>query len=329
VINDNGGTKQVSDFPLFVNGSPVTSAVATTLSANVLYTATEAADPGYAASAWGGDCAPDGTITLALGDNKTCTITNDDKAPKLSLVKTVINNNGGTKTPSDFSLFVNGSPVTTGVAVTLSANVLYTATEAPDPGYTASVWGGDCAANGTITLTPGDTKTCTITNDDNATNPPPTGQITPTGTTCQQFKDGTAATLSTIEYHLKGANINNVAPGVFFYYVKVTAPSSNFAVKVGESKPSGWPVITSHQDQVIVYANDCVRVQNTTVNFDADGEAWINVNAFTGATYYISIKYDPGSVVGFVPAAGTPTVAYLFGTYNYPGSEATINFTKK
>src|SRR5207247_7501765 len=61
-----------------------------------------------------------GTITLAPGDNKTCTITNDDKAATLTLVKTVVNNDGGTKTPSDFSLFVNGSPVTTGVAATLS-----------------------------------------------------------------------------------------------------------------------------------------------------------------------------------------------------------------
>src|SRR2546422_4152381 len=46
---------------------------------------------------------------LAPGDNKTCTITNDDKAATLTLVKTVVNNDGGTKTPSDFSLFVNGS----------------------------------------------------------------------------------------------------------------------------------------------------------------------------------------------------------------------------
>src|SRR5438552_11453496 len=108
-LTNYGGTKQVSDFPLFVNGSPVTSGVATTLSVNVLYTATETSDPGYTASAWGGDCSANGTITLAPGDNKTCTITNDDKAATLTLVKTVVNNDGGTKHPSDFPLFVNGS----------------------------------------------------------------------------------------------------------------------------------------------------------------------------------------------------------------------------
>ena len=32
----------------------------------------------YDAGNWSGDCAPNGSITLALGENATCTITNDD-----------------------------------------------------------------------------------------------------------------------------------------------------------------------------------------------------------------------------------------------------------
>ncbi|PIR77294.1 MAG: hypothetical protein COU30_03260, partial [Candidatus Magasanikbacteria bacterium CG10_big_fil_rev_8_21_14_0_10_38_6] len=40
----------------------------------------ETSNSGYTA-AIGGDCAADGTITLALGDVKTCTITNDDITP--------------------------------------------------------------------------------------------------------------------------------------------------------------------------------------------------------------------------------------------------------
>src|SRR6185436_1947900 len=130
------------------------------------YTASETTQTGYAASVWGGDCASDGTITLQPGDNKTCTITNDDIAPVLTLVKTVINDSGGAKVVSDFPLFINGNSVTSGTPNTLTANVLYTATETSQAFYTASVWGGDCAANGTITLQPGDNKTCSITNDD-------------------------------------------------------------------------------------------------------------------------------------------------------------------
>ena len=36
------------------------------------------------------------TSSLALGQTKTCTITNDDIAPKLNVIKHVVNDNGGT-----------------------------------------------------------------------------------------------------------------------------------------------------------------------------------------------------------------------------------------
>lgn len=80
VINNSGGTKVISDFPLFINGVPVTSGVANTTTIG-LHTVSETSDPGYT-SVIGGDCAADGTITLALGDVKVCTITNDDIAPR-------------------------------------------------------------------------------------------------------------------------------------------------------------------------------------------------------------------------------------------------------
>jgi hypothetical protein len=38
----------------------------------------ETGDSDYDASGWGGDCAADGSITLADGEVATCTITNDD-----------------------------------------------------------------------------------------------------------------------------------------------------------------------------------------------------------------------------------------------------------
>lgn len=79
VINDNGGTKVIADFPLFLDGVGVTSGVATTTTVGE-HTVSETTDSGYTAVI-GGDCAADGTITLALGDIKTCTITNDDIAP--------------------------------------------------------------------------------------------------------------------------------------------------------------------------------------------------------------------------------------------------------
>lgn len=165
VINDNGGNKQVSDFPLFVDAIGVTSGVQNGFDAGN-YTASETPFTGYAASDWSGDCNTDGSVTLNVGDVKSCTITNDDIAPKLTLVKTVVNDNGGEAVVSDFPLFINGAPATSGTSYEQSANVELTATETPRTGYAPSVWGGDCATDGTITLLPGDDKTCTITNDD-------------------------------------------------------------------------------------------------------------------------------------------------------------------
>ncbi len=164
VINDNGGDLEVADFPLFVDGGPVTSGQQNGFSVGD-YVVSETGEAGYS-SVIGGACDSQGNVSLAVGDIKSCTITNNDIAPTLTLVKTVSNDNGGTKVVADFPLFINGDPVTSGVANSLVANVLYTASESTSYGYQPLSWGGNCAADGTITLAPGDNKTCTITNDD-------------------------------------------------------------------------------------------------------------------------------------------------------------------
>ncbi len=163
VINDNGGTKAISDFPLNVGSTWVTSGATNGFNVGA-YLVGETNQPGYAAT-FSGDCDASGNVSLALGDNKTCTITNNDIKPKLTLVKTVVNDNGGTKTVADFKLFVNGSQVTSSATNEFNAGT-YSASETNLYGYTAGAWGGDCAANGSVTLAIGDNKTCTITNDD-------------------------------------------------------------------------------------------------------------------------------------------------------------------
>ena len=41
------------------------------------------------------------SVTVGLGEDVTCTFVNDDDAPSLTLVKEVVNDNGGTAVPSD------------------------------------------------------------------------------------------------------------------------------------------------------------------------------------------------------------------------------------
>jgi len=102
VVNDDGGTAVVSDFPLFVDGNSVTSGVKNTVSAGA-HTVSETNLSGYTATI-GGDCAADGSITLSAGDDKTCTITNDDQQATITVVKEVTNDDGGSAAPDDFDL---------------------------------------------------------------------------------------------------------------------------------------------------------------------------------------------------------------------------------
>jgi uncharacterized repeat protein (TIGR01451 family) len=169
VDNSNGGSLQANDVPLFVNGNAVTNGQQVTLNAGT-YTVSETQQTGYTGTI-DGNCASNGTITLHPGDVKTCTITNTSIKPGLTVIKTVVTNNGGTATVGTFTLHVTDSEesttdVTSGVSNDLVAGT-YTVSESGGPagGYHAT-FGGDCNSQGSVTLGVGETKVCTIVNDD-------------------------------------------------------------------------------------------------------------------------------------------------------------------
>src|SRR5207248_528902 len=106
------------------------------------------------------------TGTIALGETKNCTITNNDQAAHVTVIKHVINDDGGTKTAANFTMNVTGPSATPssfpgaespGTDVALNAGA-YSVDENADSGYTKTL-GTDCS--GTIAV--GQTKTCTIT----------------------------------------------------------------------------------------------------------------------------------------------------------------------
>jgi hypothetical protein len=67
-----------------------------------------AGSAGYALS-YSGDCDSTGHVTVGIGDSKTCVLTNDDQAAGLTVIKHVINDNGGTKNAGQFAISVTGS----------------------------------------------------------------------------------------------------------------------------------------------------------------------------------------------------------------------------
>ncbi len=117
----------------------------------------------------GGDCAADGSVSLAAGDVKVCTITNT-RHPILSVTKIL----DPPTDPGLFNLRIDGSIEaanvgnggTTGpVVVSIgSHSVDETAGTGTDLLDFVSVIGGDCAADGSVSLAAGDVKACTITN---------------------------------------------------------------------------------------------------------------------------------------------------------------------
>ena len=83
------------------------------------------------------------TIDLDVGEDITCTFTNDDIAPTLTVTKMVVNDDGGTKVVGDFPLFVDGGPVTSGDTNTFTAGA-HTVSETTDPRLQCDHYRGLC-----------------------------------------------------------------------------------------------------------------------------------------------------------------------------------------
>jgi len=173
VINNNGGNKVAGDFTTTISGvttaTPTTAGVESPGVDNVLtsvgsYDVDEGTHTGYLKSR-STDCFG----TIALGETKTCTITNNDIAPLLTVIKHVVNDNGGNAAASAFTMLVTGTnPSQTffggdenGTTITLDAGS-YSVGEIGVLGYQMTDSSADCL--GSIDI--GEHKTCTITNDD-------------------------------------------------------------------------------------------------------------------------------------------------------------------
>src|SRR5206468_1736949 len=174
VVNTNGGTKKATDFSFVVNGGAPTPFAQNgtdplqgqnTVDVNAgAFSVVEYATPvaGYTTTYSG--CSG----TILNGEIRTCTVTNDDQPPHLIINKVVVNNNGGTLSPANFSGTVSGVTTATGNAWTGATTDMtlirvgnYSVAENAHPGYDATFSTG---CTGTIAL--GETRTCTVTNDD-------------------------------------------------------------------------------------------------------------------------------------------------------------------
>ena len=175
VENNHGGDAVAGDFQLYVNGSLENQNESLDVDSNTAYSVTEDQIAGYVQV---GDvvCVDNDTaqavthpVTLDEGQSVTCTITNDDLAPGLTVVKVVINDDGGNAQPSDFQLYVNDETVDQGVALDVDSNTEYTVTEDILEGYTFEgivCEDVDGVVEHPVVLAEGQAVLCTVTNND-------------------------------------------------------------------------------------------------------------------------------------------------------------------
>jgi hypothetical protein len=156
------------------------------------------------------------------------------------------------------------------------------------------------------------------------------GQITPTGTTCSQFVNGTAETLPNLNYSVSGGKIkNNVTPGVFFYWVAVTAPAGNNTFTITQTITTGNFTgkfgIASGPN---VFNANCGSVSSTITQNPTTGAVTLQFNAPVAGTYILSVKYDSKSIAGLTAPSPTTTVHYDFATTGVAGSTQGIDLIK-
>ena len=192
LTNDNGGDLTIADFEISIDGGVVTTGVANPVVANTDIEISELDLDGYTAGTW--ECVDANLLSTGLpaagaatgeifqispGSDVTCTIENDDLAPQLTLVKNIINDNGGDLTAADFNLSIDGGLVTSGFANIVAANTDIEISELDLGGYTEGTWecidanllstglpAAGVATGETFQVSPGSDVTCTIENND-------------------------------------------------------------------------------------------------------------------------------------------------------------------
>jgi hypothetical protein len=173
VDNTNGGTKNPSDFTISVTGnSPKPSSFSGSSSGSTVilkpgtYGVTESSVSGYTTT-YSSGCSG----SISAGQTLSCTIANKYQTSplsKITVVKNVINDDRGTKKPSDFMIFVSGNSPSpnnfpgsaSGTTVSIQAGN-YEIVEASVSGYMTTYSTG-CSGS----ITGGETIKCVVTNDD-------------------------------------------------------------------------------------------------------------------------------------------------------------------
>ena len=258
VVNDHGGTAVATDWTLSATaeagGEPVVEGP-TPATGSVpagTYTLAEDGPGGYTAGEWvcEGNATPieGATLTVANGEEVTCTITNDDVPATLTLVKVVDPGDAGqvTRAPADWIVTatpgeIPGQPTVTGNGDPSSAGGVdgvavlpgaYELSESTDvPGYVPGEWScqGGSLEGTTLVVAVGDDVTCSITNT----------AVAPVLTMIKQVDNGATGTAAPADWTLEADGPVTISGATG--EPEVTAADVEVgAYDLGENGPGGY-----------------------------------------------------------------------------------------
>ncbi len=332
VVNNNGGSAVVNDFQAKINGNNIAWNTIQTLDPGN-YTASETNLANYTAGNWGGDCALNGSVTLNYGNNKVCTVTNDDNAPQLHLRKTVTNDNGGLAVATDWTLMATGSllnptnlsgktPVDSGA--TFKADT-YALSESGPANYSAGAWncGGATMTDATHVVVPfGGNVTCSINNDDIQPKLTVTKVVVPDGAaSISDFSLFVGQTQVTSGVK-NGFNVgtytvseqNNSGLGFTGGIVCDGQTTNSITLNVGDDKSC---TITNTRDTGLLTVNKKVDTNGKGV-FDGNNDI-ANSLGFQWGTASASLVNAMGAIVSNLPTGGYNVFESTVDGYHFVG----------
>ena len=246
------------------------------------------------------------TLTNITND-KYIIVWNKDCTPTLTVTKIVINDNGGTATTSDFTLFINSATTTSGVATTTSVGA-HTVSEGTMAGYTSTI-GGDCDAEGNVTLAAGEHKTCTITNNDIAVTASDVKVTIVKYVGGQHATSGNAATSSfPMQSSWDAVNLGGSGSGTYALGpVGFNTPNAYEAVT--SNMTSGSDYATNENTSTSVVGSNCAQGQSFWLTGYTTGDTLAQAQAGTLSTtspVFTNITTDKYIIVWNEPCSPTP-----------------------
>ena len=301
VVNDDGGSALAAAWSLHVKSgasevgsSPQAGSEtgSTYYLAPGAYDVSETGGPsGYVAS-FSGDCNAQGRVNRTPGAGGTCTITNDDVAPRLTVIKHVVNNGASNATASAFQMDVTGQDVSdahfpgdeSGTTVTLDAGP-YSVDESGGPTTFAKSLSAGCSGQ----IAVGEQRTCTITN----TKVLPAGVVVKTGADFAYHGD-------TLTYTFEVSNPGSTALTAVTVTDDKCAPVTGPAQKLGGDQDASletgerW-IYTCTRPVPAHTAGDTSLVNTVTLAAtDADGEPVGDTDSHTLRILHPAIDIEKG-----------------------------------